>query len=61
MVVICRIELDNYSLDQIEHFVIDGIVTLSEARQSKAVMAMGEYNQVLWVRRMQAARQAKAI
>lgn len=69
MVVIVRIDLDKYDLEQIEHFVVYGIVTLSEAREgAKVVRDMSEYDQVLWVRKMQdakrktqAARQAKAV
>jgi hypothetical protein len=53
MVIIVRIDLDRYDLPQIEAFVRDGIITLSEARESQAVRSLGDLKELLWVRRMQ--------
>lgn len=53
MVIIVRIDLDRYDLSQIEAFVRDGIITLPEARESRAVQSLGDLEGLMWVRRMQ--------
>ena len=37
-VIIVRLDLDRYDLQMIERLVCDGVLSLSEARDSKAVM-----------------------
>ncbi len=53
MVIVVRIDLDRYELEMIERLVVDGVVTIQEARQSRAVKALGDWKEVMWVRRMQ--------
>ena len=57
-VIIVRLDLDRYDLQMIERLVIDGVLSLSEARDSKAVKKLGDWQEVLWVREMQKSRNA---
>jgi hypothetical protein len=52
-IVIVRLNLDRYDLQMIERLVVDGVITLTEARESNAVKDLGEWQEVLWVRKMQ--------
>ncbi len=56
MVVICRIDLDSIKIEQLELLVAQKIVCLNDARQAKCVLAMSEYQQILWFRKMQSIR-----
>lgn len=57
MVVIVRLELDHYGIDHVTRLVLDGVVTIAEAIEgAKAIRDMSEYDQLMWVRRIQAAR-----
>jgi hypothetical protein len=56
MIVIVRIDLDQYSIEMIERFVLDGIVSLSEARDARCAKALGDLAELMWVRKMQAIR-----
>jgi hypothetical protein len=57
-VIIVRLDLDRYDLQMIERLVIDGVLSLSEARDSKAVKGLGDWQEVLWVREMQKSMRA---
>lgn len=53
MVIVVRIDLDRYEIEMIERLVVDGVVTLQEARECRAVKELGDWQSVLWVRKMQ--------
>ncbi len=56
MVVICRIDLDKFDLQQIETLVCQQILTLPEARNAKSVKALSAVQELQWARMMQAKR-----
>jgi hypothetical protein len=51
-IVVVRLDLDRYDLQMIERLVADGVITLTEARDSRAVRELGDWQAVLWVKRM---------
>lgn len=51
MVVIVRLDLNQYHISQLEAFVMDGVITAQEATESKAYKAMSEYDQLMWFRK----------
>lgn len=53
MVIVVRIDLDRYELEMIERLLVDQVITMTEARESRAVKALGDWQAVMWVRRMQ--------
>lgn len=53
MIVIVRLDLDRYDVDVIERLVADGVITVGEAVQSKAAESMSEYEQLMWIRKIQ--------
>lgn len=59
MVVIVRLELDRYTIQQLTDLVLDGVVTINECIEGAiAVKSMSEYDQLMWVRNIQAKRKA---
>ena len=50
MVIIVRLDLDQYTLDQIRAFVIDGVLTPQEATESRAYLSLSEYDQLMTFR-----------
>lgn len=58
MVIVIRIDLDKYDMDELDRLVVDGIVSISEASEAMCFKALGEYDQVLKVREWQKARAA---
>jgi len=52
-VIIVRIDLDKYSLDMLERLIEDGVITLAEARTSRSVEVLGDYAELMWVRKVQ--------
>lgn len=51
MVVITRLELDHYSVEQITSFVVNGVVTIGEAIDgAKAIREMSDVNRLMWER-----------
>lgn len=52
-VVIIRIDLDVYSIQELTRFVETGVITRSEARTASAVQKLNEYEQIILVRRWQ--------
>lgn len=53
MVIIVRIELDDYSLKQIDDMVRDQVITIPEARMAKAFTEMSDVHQLFQVRKWQ--------
>lgn len=59
MVVIVRLELDRYTLQQLTDLVLDGVVTINECIEGAvSIKALSEYDQLMWVRAIQAKRKA---
>ena len=52
-VVIVRLDLDRYEMDVIEHLVVDGVVTIQEARDCRCIRELGDVGSLMWVRRIQ--------
>lgn len=50
MIVIVKLDLDRYSLQQIEKLVISGVITMSEAQQSAAFLRLDDYGRLVWKR-----------
>lgn len=50
-----------YDIASLERFVIDGVVSIPEVREAKAVKALGDLAELMWVRKMQAARSAMKV
>ena len=51
--VIVRLDIDRYDLLMIERLVMDKVLTICEAREGRAVKALGDWQEVVWVRKMQ--------
>jgi hypothetical protein len=60
MVVIIRLDLDRYELDMIERLVVDGLVTIGEAVESRAYRndIVGDVAKLMWLRSVQKKRLA---
>ena len=52
-VIIVRINLDAYSVQELTRFVETRLITRSEARTASAVQKLSEYDQIMLVRRWQ--------
>lgn len=53
MVVIVRLDLDHYDAKTLSSLVREGVITLGEACEAKAVQSMTELHRLLWVRQVQ--------
>ncbi len=56
MVIVVRIDLDKYEIDQLTDLVRDQVVTISEARESGCFKALTDYDQLMQVREWQRIR-----
>ena len=52
-VVIVRLDLDEYSVDMIQKLVLDGVITLPEARTARCIKKMGDAQEWAWTKTMQ--------
>lgn len=50
MVVIVRLDLDRYEIEVIERLVADGVISPTEAMESRAVKELGDWQSVVWMR-----------
>jgi hypothetical protein len=55
MIVIIRLDLDRYDIDKINQYVCQGILSVSEASESRAFKSKSEYDQLMYVRHWQEA------
>lgn len=55
-IVIVRLDLDRYDLITVERLLIDQIITLEEACESKWVRAMNDLERLTWIRQVQKMR-----
>lgn len=53
MVVIVRLDLDRYDASTLQSLVREGVVTIGEACEAKAVKQMSDYERLMWVRATQ--------
>lgn len=59
MVVVTRLELDNYTVEQITSFVANGVITVGEAIEgAKVIKDMSDVNRLMWERSARAAFRA---
>lgn len=56
MIVIVRLDLDKYDLKTIERLYENGVITLGEAAESKAVKELTDLQKLQWCRKEQRAR-----
>jgi len=52
-IVIVRLDLDRYDLHMIERLVVDGVVSIAEAREAHVVRDLGPVCELMWVRKIQ--------
>lgn len=52
-IVIVRLDLDKYDALTLSKFCREGIVTIGEATESKALQEMSDLHRLLWVRQVQ--------
>jgi hypothetical protein len=53
MIVIVRLDLDRYDIDKINQLVVTGILSVSEAAESRAFKNKDSYTQLMYVRHWQ--------
>lgn len=53
-IVIVRLDLDRYDLEGLSTLVCDGVITIPDAREARAVRELPEYEELMWVRNLQA-------
>ncbi len=58
MIVIVRLDLNRCEISVIENLVVDGLITLGEATESKVVCEMSEYERLVWIRSVQSKKVA---
>lgn len=51
-VVIVRLDLDKYDALVLSRFVVEGVITIGEACDAKAIKGMSELHQLIWVRQV---------
>lgn len=52
MVVLVRLDLDKVQLQQLEKYIMSGVISIADARQSGAVLRMDDYQRLVWERNM---------
>ena len=57
-IVIVRLDLDRCELDVIERLVVDCLITVGEATESRVVCEMSEYDKLVWIRSVQSRKAA---
>lgn len=57
MIVVVRLDLDKYDLRTIEKLVINGVITMGEATESKSVKKMNDLEKLMWIREQQRVRE----
>ena len=53
MIVIIKLDLDRYDIDKINQYVCQGILSVSEAAESRAFKQMSDNKQLMFVRHWQ--------
>ena len=53
MIVIVRLDLDRYDIDKINQLVVQSVLSVSEAAESRAFKQMSDYKQLMFVRHWQ--------
>ena len=60
-IVIVRLDLDRYDLSVIEHLVMDGVISLAEAREATVIRDLGPVVELMWVRKMQSRMNVRMV